>query len=151
MLVFSSIDFRSFSVNKYCLLILLTGGIQSVSTLLVGYLILQISAFSFILSTNVFATLLSILYMFLFARSELWKMPQKTTNKMLTVLSLNNFLWLISYVITLHLIKELGIVTTSLLGMFTMVLTIVSGYIFFRDVPSRKGVAVATIIVVCIM
>lgn len=67
------------------------------------------------------------------------------------ILTLNNLIWLITYIITLYLMKELGIIMTSLLGMFTMVLTIVSGYVFFRDIPTRKDVIVASIIVCSII
>lgn len=150
-LVLSSIDFRAFSMNKYCLVILLVGLIQSVNTLIAGYTIAHLSSFSFILVDNITITLLVLIFMLVFERSTLVRIPKQTTLPLVSALSLNNLLWIVSYTITLYLMKELGIVMTSLLGMFTMVLTIVSGYVFFRDIPTRKDVIVASIIVCSII
>ena len=66
-------------------------------------------------------------------------------------MTINNIFWLASYVITLFLMKDLGIVMTSLLGMITLVLTILSSYIFFHDKPTRKNLLVASIIIGCII
>jgi len=150
VLVWASINFKSFAINKYCLFILLTWVIQSINTIIAGYIILKLSTFSFIFGVNIIAVCITLFYMLSFKRWELVTIPSQTTRPLLGMLTLNNLLWLVSYTITLYLMKELGIVMTSLLGMITMILTILSSYIFFRDIPTRKDIIVACIIMLCV-
>lgn len=100
-------DFRSFSINKYCLLILLTGVIQSINTLIAGYIILQLSAFSFIFAVHIIVIVLVFAYMLLLQRQALFDIPHQMTVPLLSIITLNNLLWIISYTITLYLMKEL--------------------------------------------
>ncbi len=151
ILVLASINFRSFSFNRYTLMILWTGVIQSINTFIAGYTLVHISSFSFILADNITISLLVLVHLLIFERSTITDIPKKTTFPLFSNLFLNNLLWFVSYAITLYLMKELGIVTTSLLGMLTIVLTIVSSYIFFQDIPTRKDVATAVIIICCIV
>jgi drug/metabolite transporter (DMT)-like permease len=150
-LVGSSIDFKSFTINKYCFLILLSWVIGSINTIIAGYIILELSSVSFIFTINTITAVVIALYIMVFKKWELTKIVSWTTYPLFSMLTLNNFLWLLSYMITLYLMKEVGVVMTSLLGMTTMALTIASSYIFFHDIPKKKDILVTMIIIGCII
>lgn len=59
-------------------------------------------------------------------------------------------IWIVTFVISLLLLKDIGIVAVSLLGMLTLVLTIAFDSYRMRIFPELKLLLLATTVAVCV-
>lgn len=62
----------------------------------------------------------------------------------------NDATWLITFVISLLLLKDIGLVATSLLGMLTLVLTVAFDSYRQRKFPETKLFLLAGTVAVCV-
>lgn len=151
VLILSSVDLRTFHINKYCFALLGVGLVRATNTMLIGYVISRVTAFTLISVDLLIVSIILFLFLLLSPRFSILTTEKNTFAPIFGLISINNAFWLVSYAITLFLMKDLGIVITSLLGMITMAMTILSSYVFFRDIPARKDIAVTIIILCCIV
>jgi len=128
-----------------------SGFMRALATIVVGYVLLQITPLTLISIDVTIVSILLLFFLLLSPKFSLFIPNRKSFLPIIKLITINNILWLITYTITLFLIKNLGIVTTALLSMITMILTIFSSYFFFRDIPTRKNIIIAIIVMMCIV
>ncbi|MDQ1343707.1 MAG: hypothetical protein QG650_427 [Patescibacteria group bacterium] len=144
-----SIDFRSFSFNKYCAILAVSGVFRAFSSLAIGYVALKATPFTITLFDVTLATFVALGVL-------LWKkdFPVFVREKFVALTgwtAVNDGIWLVTFVISLFLLKDIGIVATSLLGMLSLVLTIVFDSVRIRKFPSPKISALAAIVTVSVL
>lgn len=62
----------------------------------------------------------------------------------------NDATWIVTFVISLLLLKDIGLVAVSLLGMLTLVLTIAFDSYRIRKLPETKLILLATTVAACV-
>lgn len=143
ILVFS-VDFRSLSVNRYCAVLAASGLLRAVAALATGYLVLSVVPFAITLFDVSFASLACLAVLFWTKGFPKFDRPKFAELAKWT--AVNDAIWIATFVISLFLLKNLGIVAASLLGMLTLVLTVVFDSVGSRRLPEWKTALLAIIV-----
>jgi drug/metabolite transporter (DMT)-like permease len=144
----ASVDFKNFSVNRYCGAMAASGLLRAYVAVCSGWVLARLEAVPFTLADVAFASAVT----FFFARREgIPKIPRSGYLQMGKVFLLNDALWLIAYLISLFLLKELGVVVASLLGMIAMVATVAYGRFVLGERPDGKTWALASFVAACVV
>ena len=64
---------------------------------------------------------------------------------------INDIVWLVTFAIGLFLIKDLGIIFASLLGMLSLIATIGLAWVMEKQRPETKNLIVVGVVSVCIV
>lgn len=143
-----SVDFRSFSVNRYCAVLAASGALRAFASLAIGYVVFAVSPFTITLFDASFATLACFGVLFFSKGFPIFDRPK--FGKLVVWTAANDGTWMVTFVISLFLLKSLGIVTTSLLGMLTLVLTVVFDSVRTGRFPPGKISALVTVVALCV-
>lgn len=143
ILVFS-VDFRSLSVNRYCAVLAASGLLRAVAALATGYVVLSVAPFAITLFDVSFAAVVCAAV--LFRTNGFPKFDRPKFAELAKWTAVNDAIWIATFVISLFLLKNLGIVAASLLGMLTLVLTVVFDSMGSRRLPEWKTALLATVV-----
>lgn len=143
-----SVDFRSFSVNRYCGILAASGVLRAFSALAIGYLAARATPFTitlFDVSLAAAACLPALAYLRGFP-----KFDRPKFRRLFGWTFVNDAIWLATFVISLFLLKDLGIVKASLLGMLALVLTVAADAGISRRLPDRRTASLVTVVAACV-
>ena len=70
--------------------------------------------------------------------------------KMWKYIAIENILRFVYWVVSLFLIQELGIVQAVLIGMLYMVFSMITAFLFLKEIPSRKELVIVILVWACI-
>ena len=147
-IVACSVDFKSLSVNRYCAVLAASGLLRAFASIAVGYVVTKVAPFAITMFDVTFAAavclavLLRKRWMPAYDRPKLVELTKWT--------AANDGTWIITFVISLLLLKSLGIVTVSLLGMLTLVLTVAFDAFRAKKLPQPKISALALTVALCV-
>ena len=147
-IVACSIDFKSLSVNRYCAVLAASGFLRAFASIAIGYVVTKVAPFAITMFDVVFAAALCLAVLL----RKKW-MPAYDREKLVELTkwtAANDGTWIITFIISLLLLKSLGIVTVSLLGMLTLVLTVVVDAVRSKKLPPTKISALAVTVAVCV-
>lgn len=147
ILIITSIDFKNISFNKYCLSMIISSILWSVKIILFWYLLLELSPFN-VFFYNMFVIMI-FLFLSVFFSKELSSV-KKLSPKMIIYITTENILRFVVWVISLFLIQELWVIQAVLLWMLFMVFTIISSYLFLKEVPKKKDIYRVVFVCICI-
>lgn len=144
-----SVDFKRFSFNKYCVILSGAGLLRAVISIGVAYVITKTTSMTFIFMDSFYITCFLLV-----ALAFRWGFPKgdrKGFVEMTAWILGNNAIWIVSYAISLFLIKDIWLVATSLLGTITLVLTVVLDSVFSKRFPTGKNLMLTWAVVLCIL
>lgn len=147
ILILWSIDFKKLSFNKYCGALMFSAFLASIKTIIFGYVLLQLTAYNAFLY-NTFMMFL-ILLIINFLTKDITNV-KKLSPKMTWLIAWENILRFIVWVVSLFLIQELWIVQAVLIGMLYMVFSMISAFLFLKEVPSKKEILIVVFVCICI-
>jgi drug/metabolite transporter (DMT)-like permease len=75
---------------------------------------------------------------------------KKLSPKMTWLIAWENILRFVVWVVSLFLIQELWIVQAVLIGMLYMVFSMISAFLFLKEVPSKKEILIVVFVCICI-
>ncbi len=145
----ASVDFRNFSVNRYCAALAASGILRAYSALCAGWIVLRLDAVPFVAADLAAATVVTF--------GLVWRegfpkgLPGAAFAHMGKWFLANDAIWFVSYLISLFLLKDLGVVVTSLLGMVAMVATVAYGRFVLGERPESKTWALAAFVATCVV
>lgn len=143
-LVAFSVDFRSFSMNRYCVVLAASGILRAVSALATGYVVTRVTPITLTLFDVAFAAAACLPV--LVAKKGFPVFERSTFVPLVKWTAANDAIWIVTFVISLFLLKNLGIVVASLLGMISLVLTIALDAAFSKRLPDFRTSAVALVV-----
>lgn len=147
VLIIWSIDFQKMSFNKYCLSMIAAWWLWAMKYNIYGYVLLTLTPISALFFQNLFTFLLLLLLVFYFR--ELGSLKHINA-QIWGYVTIESFVWLIVWFISLYLVDEFWIVLATLLGMLTLAANIVFAYFFLGETPKRKGLIITLLIIVCV-
>jgi hypothetical protein len=65
-------------------------------------------------------------------------------------IALENILRFIVGIVSLFLIKELWIIQAVLIGMLFLVFSMISAFLFLKEIPTKKEIIIVILVCVCI-
>ncbi len=138
-----SIDLKTFKIPKSILMFSFAQALTSILTLLIWYLLLQISDISlFVLSYIAWIIFVWIILYFKNLYKEIPKLPRKFFIYRLSA----SHLWGFSYLLSLFVMKELWVSVTILLSFLWLWITLLFSYLFLKDIPSKKDIFLTIIV-----
>lgn len=143
VVIISSIDFNKIEVPKVIKLFSFQQLLKSISLIVVWYILKQITPIDYYIINSLIAifTLLILIY----SKKELWQIISQPKSFYKNRFSAS-FIWSISWVISLFIIKDLWVWISILLGYLYIIFILTLSYIFLWDKPSTKNI-ITTIIV----
>lgn len=147
ILILWSIDFKKVSFNKYCWALIFSALLSSIKILIYWYVLLEISAYNtFLYNTFMMFIILLIVNIFTKDISNIKQLSPKVWK----FIAIENILWFIYWVISLFLIQELWIVQAVLIGMLYMVFSMITAFIFLKEIPTKKEISLVVLVCACI-
>ena len=149
VLFVANFDFRTYTMNRYTLMVCFTRVCYTAEELLIVYLLFSTNPLSIILVKSCILTLFGVII--LTVRREWGVFARRDVMALYPYLLANTIIWMGGYMISLYIITEIGIVNKTLLGMLGITTTLALAYVCFRDRPSAKSLylAIFTSAVIC--
>lgn len=147
VLIIWSLDFKKFSFNKYCGALIFAAFLASVKILFYWYILLEISAYNAFLYKNII--IFALLLFLNILTKDIWNI-KKISPKMTKFILAENLLRFIYWVISLFLIQELWIVQAVLIGMLYMVFSMITAFLFLKEIPTKKEISIVILVCACI-
>ncbi|MDD3302136.1 MAG: EamA family transporter [Candidatus Gracilibacteria bacterium] len=148
-LLLGSFDKQNLKFNKYAFAIMLSSIIYSVKSNLLAFLLISITPLDSILYSNLFTFICALLLVYF--KNESKKSINKTDKKMVVYMIFESFSRILIGIIYAYLISEIGIVQTSLLSLLSILTNLVFGYIFFKEIPTKKEYLITFVVISCVI
>ena len=147
ILILWSIDFKKFTFNKYCWALVFSALLASIKILIYWYILLELTAYNAFLY-NTFMIFIILLIINIITKDI--KNVKKLSPKMWKFIIIENILRFVYWVISLFLIQELWIVQAVLIGMLYMVFSMITAFLFLKEIPSKKEIFIVILVCACI-
>lgn len=143
----SSYDFKNKHIPKTIQVFSLSQIIISINTIIVWYILLNISAVDFFMIDQVFTV--SILFLIILFNKDLLKMKSLDKKFLGTRISAS-ILWALSYILSLYVISEFWVTINILLSFIFLIFILTFSYLILWDRPSKKSILVSIVVVVLV-
>ena len=145
--ILPNIDFKTFKINKYSLMVLLSSIIKSFQLFATVYFLTKLDPVNFYLLETIIIIIFSFLLLLIKKEFYQFKLLNKKYLKLLT--SANTVaVWSIIMVLTMY--SSLWVVATSLLSLLYIFFVFSLWYIFLWEKPSKKDIITTILISICI-
>ncbi len=145
--ILPNIDFKTFKINKYSLMVLLSSIIKSFQLFATVYFLTKLDPVNFYLLETIIIIIFSLLLLIIKKEIYQFKLLNKKYLKLLT--SANTVaVWSIIMVLTMY--SSLWVVATSLLSLLYIFFVFTLWYIFLWEKPSKKDIITTILISICI-
>lgn len=150
VILFSNVDAGKLRFNRYCLMLGAGEMLRSVATLLSAYVASTYHPFSIVAFQNFLGFL--FLGAYFIARPKGFVFPHTKAERVTFAWStaIPSLCWVFVTAINLFLYQEIGIVATILLSMITLAVTVTASYFVHKDVPEKKDMITAALVLLCI-
>lgn len=136
-------------MNRYCAVLAASGALRAYSSIAVAFVVAKVTPFALTFFDVAFASLLCLAV--LVRKKQLPKFDDRAKLLDLTKwTAANDAIWIVTFVISLLLLKDVGLVAVSLLGMLTLVLTIAFDSYRTRKLPETKLILLSTTVAACV-
>lgn len=138
-----SIDIKNIKISKNILLLLISEIITAIMAIITGYILLTIAWSAFFIITYIIWIMHMWSICFMKQQfAELKKLPKKFYKYRLAACHC----WGIGYLISVLVIKELGLSVAILLSFLWIWMTLVISRIIFKDIPQKKDLLLTIIV-----
>lgn len=148
VLIAGSIKRKHLKVNKYCLALTLSGFLTSLRFIVFWYVLLEFSELtSLFYSISISFLIITAVVVF---KRELY-LVDKTPWKLNKLIFIESGSRILANLITLYLIKNIGIVEAVLVGMTYLAVNLLLSYYYFKDRATKKELIMIAIVFACIV
>lgn len=148
VLIAGSIKRKHLKINKYCLALTLSGFLTSLRFLVFWYVLVEFSELtSLFYSIGISFLIITAVVVF---KRELY-LVDKTPWKLNKLIFIESGTRILANLITLYLIKNIGIVEAVLVGMTYLAVNLLLSYYYFKDRATKKELIMIAIVFVCII
>lgn len=145
--VLPNIDFKTFKINKYSLMVLISSIIKSFQLFATVYFLTKLDAVNFYLLETIIIILFSLVLLIIKKEFYQVKLINKKYVKLLTAAN-TVAVWSIIMVLTMY--SSLWVVATSLLSLLYIFFVFSLSYIFLWEKPTKKDTIITILISICI-
>lgn len=143
----SSYDFKTNYIPKTIQIYAINQVLISINTIILWYILLQISAIEFFMIDKTVAFI--ILFALIIINKDLFKI-RKLEKKFLQTRILASLLWVSSYILSLYIISEFGVTINILLSFIYLIFILCLSYFILWDKPTKKSIIVSIVIVMLV-
>lgn len=148
VVIWTSIDFKKFEINKYSLMVLTSSIIKSIQIFAVIYFLTILSPETLYLTESILIIIISsLLILFKWEFKEI-KLLTKSYFKLLTSA---NIIAIVSILLVLNMYTSLWIVATSLISLLYLWFVYLFWYLILKEIPSKKDILVTIFVAFCII
>jgi len=147
IVIIPSIDFKSFKINKYSLMVLLSSTIKSTQLFFILHLLTKFNPQTMYFVESIIIIVLSLIMMTW--KKEFWQF-KLLTKKYSGLLFTANSIWIVSIILALTMYTELWVVATSLISLLYLVFVYFFWYLILKETPSKKDIMIAILVAACI-
>lgn len=140
VIFFSSFDFKTREVPRTIQIFSLNQLMISINTILIGYLLLQISSIEYFVTEGVIGVVL-LLFVIIFNKDivKMTKLGKDFYKSRVWAALIGN----LGYVISLYVISEFGVTINILLSFLYLWFTLILSYLILWDKPTKKSILVS--------
>ena len=147
IIFFSSYDFKQRHIPKTIQLFSINQVIISINTLIVWYILLNLSAMDFFILDKIIIFI--ILFSLIILNWDLFRF-RKLEKKFVQTRMTASILWSIAYILSLYIISEFGVTINILLSFIYLIFILCLSYFILWDKPTKKSVTVSVVVVVLV-
>ncbi len=148
IVIVPSIDFKTFKINKYSLMVLIGSIIKSCQLFATLYFLTKLNAINFYLLETSLIIVISLLLIILKWEFIQFKYLKPKYIKLLTSANLVS-IWAI--LLSLTLLSTLWVVVTSLLSLLYLVFVYTLWYYFLGEKPTKKDLIITVLVSLCVL
>lgn len=143
IVIFSNINFKTFKINKYCLMILISSIIKSFQVFSVIFFLSKINPASYYFLESIIVIIIAILLILFNKEFGELKLLTKKYSKLLIF---TNTVAIISILLSLTMYSTLWVVVTSLIGLLYLIFIYILWYFLLKDVPTKKDIIITILV-----
>ena len=143
----SSYDFKKKYIPKTIQIFSVNQIIISISTIILWYILLSISAIEYFMIEKVVAFIM--LFTIIIISKDLFKFKDLDRKFLQTRLTAA-LLWSISYMMSLYIISEFGVTINILLSFIFLIFILTFSYLLLWDKPTKKSIIVSIVVVILV-
>lgn len=133
----SSIDFKTKTLPTNIIKILTVQILKSIQLMINLFVLKELSSIEFIVINEI------VYYIFIFILIVYWKQLfefKKFKWEILKYRVISSYIWWVSAIISIFLLKEIWIILTTLLWFFWSAISILIAYVFLKEIPNKKDI-----------
>jgi hypothetical protein len=150
ILLSANLELGKIHFTKNCLALLIAESAQAIQFIFAAKLLLQFAPESVFLAEILTFFVVTLIVAIAFAKKIHLPTDIADTKKLFWYSTLSNFLWSTNALIALFLVSSLGLTLTVLLSMISLGVSLALSYGVFRDIPSKKDVAISVALIILI-
>lgn len=147
IVIIPNIDYKTFKINKFSLMVLISSIIRSFHVFATVYFLTKLNAVNFYLLETILIILFSIFLILLKWEFKEFKLLDKKYIKLLTTA---NTISVWSVLIALTMYTTIWIIATSLLSLLYLVFVYILSYFILWEKPSKKDIIISTLVSICV-
>lgn len=147
IVIIPNIDYKTFKINKYSLMVLISSIIRSFHTFATVYFLTKLNAVNFYLLETILIIVFSV---FLILIKWEFKQVKLLNKKYIKLLTTANTISIWSILIVLTMYTTIWIVATSLLSLLYLVFVYVLSYFILWEKPSKKDIIISFLVSICV-
>jgi len=148
IVIWTSINFKNFKINKYSLMVLTSSVIKSFQIFSVLYFLTKLNPATYYFTESILVIWMSaLLIIFKNEFNELKLLTKKYTK----LLMWTNTIVIFSILLALTMYSTLWVVLTSLLSLLYLAFVYILGFLILKEIPSKKDILVTICVAICII
>lgn len=148
IVIWTSIDFKKFKINKYSLMVLGSSTIKSFQLFVSLYFLSKVNPASFYFIETIVILIISIIILTYKKEFSELKLLSK---KYIKLVIFTNTVVIISIFLVLTMYSSLWVVLTSLISLFYLGFVYLLSYLILNEKASKKDVVIAILVSICII
>jgi len=148
VVILANVNLKNLKINKYCLMVLSSSCIKSFQIFSCLYFLKILSPASFYFTESIIVLIISIILIFF--KKEIWQL-KTITKKYAKLLLFTNTVVITSILLSLTMYSSFWVVLTNLISLLYLIFIYILGYLFLKDIPSKKDILVTIFIAICIV
>jgi len=148
VVIIPNIDWNNFKMNKYSLMVLTSSIIKSAQVFAALYFLTILTPSNFYFLESILIIIISSFLIFFKKEFNEIKLLTKKYTKLLFA---NNFVAVISILLSLTMFKSLWVVLTSLLSLLYLIFIYILGYFILKEKPKKKDIIITFLVSILII
>lgn len=148
IVIWTSINYKNFTFNKFSLMVLLSSTIKSFQVFAALYFLTKFNPAWFYFTETILILVFSFILMLI--KNEFHQI-KLLTKKYIKLLLFANSIVIVSILLALTMYSMLWVVLTSLLSLLYLVFIYILWYFVLKEIPSKKDITVTLLVALCII
>ncbi len=148
IVIWTSIDYKNFKINKYSLLILFSSILKAIQVFAIIYLLDFVSPVTYYILESIIMFVISIFIIIWKKQTHQIKFFTKSYTKLFI---LANFITLWAILLNLMMYKSLWIILTSLISLLYLIFVFIFSKLILKEKIWKKNIIISVVVAICIV